>query len=452
MSIYKEQNFSFKVPLISSNPNKIQNATISISPISPIHPIIENHESPKFVNPATTTLINCPTNSIISPIINVNPLPPPYISKEAYFSSEDKIPYVIKITASFNQSTITIEAFNREEITLFTYFRIYTREDLSTIYSTFNSFETIKDIFDSFCSVINKKKVVIKKQNEMNKDFLELVFGFFTISGDEHELEFKLNKKQNDINEIHQKLWEHFSLLQKKIKRLKSEDSVCEQKLNKIEKTISTINDKISSLNENEEFLLVKNKLSLCDKIIDSKIIPNKEKYAFLEESYRNLVNDINCEKLKFTLIYCASINGDSSKKFHEFCDNKKNILCLIKTNKNKIIGGFSEIGWRTSEYETKDRKAFLFSLTEEKIYPFKYPLNNDKSLINNPKYGAFFASLGGASLAVLDNAFKNGGTCCTKDVCLFDGYDKNYDINDGEAKFGIKEIECFQIDGDYIN
>ena len=430
-------------------------------PFKPITPIRINQENQKYNNSITNTSNNVsnnpPTNSITNTITHsishsiktVNTPPSSNISKEAYFISEDKIPYVIKITASLNQSLIIIEAFNREEITLFTYYKVYNKDDLSKIYNTFNSFSSIKEIFESFCSVINKKKVVIKKQNEKNKEFLVLVFGFFTISGDEHELEFKLSKKQNDVNEIHQKLWEHFSLLQKKIKRLKSENSSCEKRLNKIENSINSINDNISSVDENEDFLLVKNKLSLCDKIIDSKIIPNKEKYKFLEESYKKLVNNLNFKKLKFTLLYNASINGDSSKNFHEFCDNKNNIFCLIKTNKNKIIGGFSETGWKSSENEIKDKNAFLFSLTNEKIYALKKSINENKSIIYNSKFGAIFASLYGASLIVYDNAFKNGGSCCSKDVCLFDDYDSDYDINDGEAKFGIKEIECFQIDYD---
>ena len=456
MSKQKEQNYYSQIPIVSNIQNTNQNNNISMSPIKPINPIRiyhENQETPKFMNPTINSPINSssnsPTNSSKNSIITENIPPTPDIFKETYFISEDKIPYNIKITASFNQNSIIIEAFNREEITLFNYYNVYTKKDLSKIYNIFNSFATIKDIFESFCSVVNKKKVIIKKQNQINKEFLEIVIGFFTISGDEHELVFKLKRKQIDFNEIHQKLWERFTLLQKKIKRLKSENSNYEQRLNKIEKNINSINDNISSLDENKDFLSVKNNLSLCDKIINSKIIKNKEKYTFLEKSYKKLVNNLNCEKLKFNLIYRASVNGDSSKNFHKFCDNKKNILCLIKTNKNKIIGGFSEIGWRLSKNIIKDKNTFLFSLSKEKLYPFKNSLNDNISIIYKPKSWGFLASSFGASLVVYDNAFKNGGACCSKDVCLFDGYDKDYDINDGENNFGINEIECFQIDCD---
>ena len=90
-----------------------------------------------------------------------------------------------------------------------------------------------------------------------------------------------------------------------------------------------------------------------------------------------------------------------------------------------------------------------MFSLSKEKLYPFKNSLNDNISIIYKPKSWGFLASSFGASLVVYDNAFKNGGACCSKDVCLFDGYDKDYDINDGENNFGINEIECFQIDCD---
>jgi hypothetical protein len=66
-------------------------------------------------------------------------------------------------------------------------------------------------------------------------------------------------------------------------------------------------------------------------------------------------------------LIYKASRDGYTAAKFHSLCDNKGPTLNLIKSEHNKIFGGYTSINWgyNTSSYKPDD-KAFIFSLTNK--------------------------------------------------------------------------------------
>lgn len=60
------------------------------------------------------------------------------------------------------------------------------------------------------------------------------------------------------------------------------------------------------------------------------------------------------------------SENGTKSEDFHNYCDDKGSTLILIKTNKNKIFGGFTPLNWKK---KGKSIISFIFSLNLIKIY-----------------------------------------------------------------------------------
>ena len=56
-------------------------------------------------------------------------------------------------------------------------------------------------------------------------------------------------------------------------------------------------------------------------------------------------------------------------KQFHEKCDRHENTLTIIRTDKEKIFGGFTRFSWE-SEYKQKDDdKGFLFNYNKNEIY-----------------------------------------------------------------------------------
>ena len=155
---------------------------------------------------------------------------------------------------------------------------------------------------------------------------------------------------------------------------------------------------------------------------------------------------------IKLILIYRATRDGDSSKDFHAQCDFIGPNLTLVKTKKGYIFGGFTVKNWKhlykdikkddpENGTEYKDDKAFGFSVNKKKIY--ENGLVNEAIIYCNNNYGVCFKNY---FFKILDKCFKNGGICGKIDDINFDGIDKEYEFNGGEEKFGVEEIEVFQI------
>ena len=78
-------------------------------------------------------------------------------------------------------------------------------------------------------------------------------------------------------------------------------------------------------------------------------------------------------------LLYRGSRDGMSIKKFHELCDHRGPTICLFKTEKGYIFGGYSPISWESNEsgkwYKLDD--SFMFTLTNiYEMQPTKFPHN----------------------------------------------------------------------------
>ena len=182
---------------------------------------------------------------------------------------------------------------------------------------------------------------------------------------------------------------------------------------------------------------------------IDS-VIFKKEENSFLFSKIKEL--NPNNRMIKYNLVYRATRDGDSAKNFHSKCDFIGPNLCLIKTKKGFIFGGFTYKGWKhmfkdikkddpENGTELKDEKAFTFSINEKKIY--KNGKINENAIYCNNKYGPVFKN---NFFKIYDECLKNGGICGKIEESNFEGQEKEYDFNGGEEKFEVEEMEVFQI------
>jgi len=151
-------------------------------------------------------------------------------------------------------------------------------------------------------------------------------------------------------------------------------------------------------------------------------------------------------------LTHRGSRDGDSSKNFHEKCDNKGPTITLIKNEKGNIFGGFSSVSWTSQGDYKQAPNSFLFTLTN--IYgakPTKFQLknNNDsRAIYNNSSYGALFGA--GNDLHVKNNFINNNS-----DIYFPDSYQDNIgkgrsiftgDTNKSNGWLKIKEVEVFKL------
>ena len=145
-------------------------------------------------------------------------------------------------------------------------------------------------------------------------------------------------------------------------------------------------------------------------------------------------------------LLFRGTRDGDSTKICHKLCDNKQNVLIIIKSDSDYIFGGYCKIGFKETdnyfknEYKNDDN-CFLFSINLRKIYS----VIKNKNVICHieSSYGLCFYT----SLAFYDKFLNNNNSyCCSNNNGYFLGVNESYEMNGGHKYFKCKDLEIFQI------
>ena len=187
----------------------------------------------------------------------------------------------------------------------------------------------------------------------------------------------------------------------------------------------------------------IKNELS---KSKDSTFKISRDKYnplegnIFLDRTELELIsNRIHGKKYKiyFNLLYRASQDKDNCSVFHKNCDKNQTTLILIETNKGHRFGGFTKRTWSGKGNEKFDNDAFIFSLNQKRIYNV---IKGRNAIGCYPSCGPVFCG----AFKIYDNAFSKGG--CTYPKGLNYETIQDFELTNGEEKFGVKEIEVYEV------
>ena len=84
------------------------------------------------------------------------------------------------------------------------------------------------------------------------------------------------------------------------------------------------------------------------------------------------------------------------------------------------------------------DKDAFIFSLDKMKIYE---NIEGEKAIGCYPKFGPVFL---GCQIRIYDKAFHKGGTTYEKGLNY--KTDEDFELNDGERLFNVKDIEVYEV------
>jgi hypothetical protein len=151
----------------------------------------------------------------------------------------------------------------------------------------------------------------------------------------------------------------------------------------------------------------------------------------------------------RWRLLYRGSRDGFRSLNFHEKCDGQSNTVTVILTTNDAILGGFTPLGWDSSDEYKADNtgKSFVFTLKNARNNPpHKFALSRLSHAIccfsgQGPTFG------GGHDIYIADNCnttssnYTNCGHSYTNDT----GID-NHQVLAGEYNFTVKEVEVFSI------
>ena len=314
------------------------------------------------------------------------------------------------------------------------YFKELSFEEFHQINKIFRQYETFEECYNCLLKFFDKNKVIINEEEEK----LLVKFQINSLFGENEEviiyLEKKSMKKYTNDNET----------LYKEIKELK-------KTIIFLEKEVKELKYKLSSLqNDNSEYKsIIESRLSKLEQklpdyenIIDSKIISSTEELDFI---FRHLKNYFE-KNISLNLIYRASKDGDEPNDFHLKCDNRENVLVLYQTTKMIKFGGFSSIGFDSSNCGKQDLKSFIFNINNRKIYEAKE--NNQIGCFedNGPFFGRFNAAIYMYDKTnFLTEEKKKHKT--NQNIVSYKGLDGNdFEINNGEQFFNLIELEVFQI------
>ena len=161
-------------------------------------------------------------------------------------------------------------------------------------------------------------------------------------------------------------------------------------------------------------------------------------KYAEIDDVVSK-IQDILLKGAKFHLVYKAFDLDDSAKTFHEKCDNLDMSLVLIETKKDIRFGGFTTKSWKGNCLKKKDNNAFVFNLETNKIYDI---IQNEPAVGSYPKFGPVFF---GCQIRIYDEFFSKGGSTCHRGLNY--KTKKDFELNNGEQKYLVKDIEVYRIE-----
>ena len=302
------------------------------------------------------------------------------------------------------------------------YYNKFNLLDIHNLSKVFQLYDNIKDIIiflkNSKCDILEKN------------DKLIIEFNYFLPNGENKKIQLDLKKIMLDTESILNYLIEENKKLKQIISKnnndilfLRQENKLLWEEINKLKN--SNTNNKIKKNNP-----------------IDSKIINSVNDIGFILNYIRN--NDKSFDFKSINLLYRASRDSDRTDICHKLCDNKNNIIIIIKSETEYIFGGYCKIGFKANkdkEYKI-DNHCFLFSINLKKIYPVK----KDKNVIcyTSLKMGLCFYS----SLGFYDHFFNNSKSFIGEEDCklFFENIPSNNEINGGQKNFKCKELEVFQL------
>lgn len=315
-----------------------------------------------------------------------------------------------KLTLEGGESEIKFLIEELESIPKITFEENFTLERLQQKSKFFRLFETIEELMPDMLDFFKNKKYSLSF--ETNCAVISLFLPMRVVE----EIILPIPQTESDPNSVIQELTVTVNKLNKQINAMKLEMDEMKEFIN----LLKDDNSIMGSINRNKALKL------------DTIIIDEKERKLLCDWISVN-------RKVKMTLIYKATRDGDSSSSFHNKCDGRSPTLTLVKTTSGYRCGGFTITPWDQSGNYKKDNDAFVFSLDLRT----KYMSTNNNSIYCNGSYGPTF---GGGHDLYLASGFLTAGNSNYCNCPNTYKTVKKSELSGGEYNFTVKECEVYQI------
>ena len=306
------------------------------------------------------------------------------------------------------ENNLIFEGQTQNAIPQKNYKRIYSFEDAQKN-KYFLICENINEIYDEILSQIsqNEKEVKIGEKNEKaNTLILTIPLNTKKIK----ECFFEIDEVVNNTNDKINELYSIVNNLTNEVKNLKEKNQKLEERVEEMEKLL---------------------------------LLPYKENLAKELQKQKDL-NRIKewispGKDIKFKLLFKKSTDGNTTKDFHDLCDNKGKTLIIIETTEGRKFGGVTYDNWNTNNSWRTNPKDFVFSLDSNKKYNYS---GSRETTVGDITYGFVF---GNSRTDYVDICFKNQSL--NEGISnSSDSFKTNKELNNGNENFRTKEIEVYKI------
>ncbi len=231
------------------------------------------------------------------------------------------------------------------------------------------------------------------------------------------------NEKIAQLTEENNKASLEISNLEINSKTYTAEIEDLQNKIKELEKKINNINGGKSS-GDSGSILTDPDAKPLS---IDSEIITNPS-------SLKLILKWLNNDFSSFKLLYRATRDGFTNRKFHNAVDGETNTIILIRDDSDNIIGGYASVAWDSSSGFKEDPYAFVFNLSLQKMYPVD---NAASAIYCSDEYLCVFGN--GDILIAQSQANSKFPSYYGRDA-------EQYELTGGESKIRLTELEVFKL------
>ena len=391
--------------------------------------------------------------------------------KKEYNAQIDGKDYIISLQET-GYDCFTLEIKNN----LNEYFKKYNIQEISSIIKEFKLISDVSEICDTLSDIIKNQRYKIVENN----DNLIFTVKICKLSGKEEEYDLILNpkpitkerltenlidlknkvvnlenliSKQNKmISEQNKKIDDQNNIINEQNNKIIEQKNKIEEQNNKIIEQSNKIKNHESIFNTQAETLLkYEERITNLENFIKSVKIENKLNYfknsniIYNEFDIGFLIKrlELNGKIKNFDLLYSTTKDGSNPDDFHDKCDNINNTLTIVQTTKNIIFGGFTNAKWEKNAGKVKDAKAFCFSLNKKKIYNI---INEKPAIYCSKSCGPCFLSEKSCFIYLRYNFINKEQHTCKKSESYYDGLSQDYELNNGEENFRVKELEVYKI------
>ena len=235
------------------------------------------------------------------------------------FIIEDENNYKFKIFIELKENKAIISLLNSGIYNLFKYQCIITLEALK---QKSNKFALIKNL-ENFRNFFNEK-LKNKEVKLISKDSIKIIEFPLEIFCEKELINFQLEKINIEKEDLLEKICNELNQLKEKYEKLEEENIKLKNDIEEMKIKYEKVNDQ----------LIFKEQYPIFD---------NKKQYDFIIKTLNERLN----RKISYLQkIYQATVDGDTTAKFHSKVDGHANTLIIIKSTNDKIFGAFTSLAF----------------------------------------------------------------------------------------------------------